>query len=761
MPEGGIAWAGAIALATGSAPALAQSGDAGRSIVVTAPGGLGDIDEALTVDALRIRGAGRPDLFQALLRSVPGVTLQDAQNNPYQPNLVYRGFTISPLQGQAQGLAVYLDGARFNQPFGDTVQFDLLPETAIARLDLLDASPAYGLNALGGAMLVSTKTGVSAPGLFLSGSLGSHGEAEGVAEAGWNEGRASGYIALQESHDSGWRRFSPSALYNGYADFGWDGDRAGAHLKLIAADSDLTGNGSAPVELLRAHRRAVFTHPDNTRNRFGRISLHPWAALGDHTRIEASLYVQHLRQRTLNGDAADIEACDDDDEAGLLCLESAGEEEEAVLIGAGGDALSDVLGGEGYGVLNRSATRTRAGGILAQLVDRRSLAGGENMLVLGFSHDRSRTGFDSATELGALTNVRSVNGLGPIIAQPDGSIAPVSLFARTRYTGLFVSEKLPLTPDLVLEAGLRWNEARIRLKDRIGTALTGSHRFRRLNPGAEVNWRIGPGMTVRAGYAETSRAPTPAELSCAGEHAPCSLTNFFIADPPLEQVVARSFEAGGQGRFHHLEWLVTAYRTTTHHDIQFIASGTRGRGFFQNVGQTRRQGLEATLGYRDGGLTLRAGYAFTDATFRSPLQLTAPDNPQADEEGRIAVLAGDRIPGIARHRGLISVEYSADRWSLGADIQAASGQYLFGDEANLEPRTSPYVLTNLRGSVRLAGPLSLFAEVRNLLDTRYATFGTFSATDEIPLAEAPHAEDPRSLGPGAPRRVTIGLSARF
>lgn len=559
------------------------------TIVVIAPAGPLERNEAISVKADAIRGSGKPDLFEALERSVPGLSLQEAQNNPYQPNLVYRGFTVSPLQGQAQGLAVYLDGARFNQPFGDTVQFDLLPETAIERIELRDASPVYGLNALGGAMVVATKTGRSAPGLFLSGAAGRYGEVEGVAEAGWAGQRGSFYLALQEGHDGGWRRFSPSTVYNGFADLGWDANNGGVHLKLVGADTDLTGNGSAPVELLEADYRAIFTHPDNTRNRYGRASLHPWVALSDTARIEATLYVQRLRQRTLNGDAADIEACEN--EAGLLCLETADGEEEALLLDANGEPIADLLDGEGYGVLNRSGTRSTAGGILAQLSDRRPLWGGTNQLVLGFSHDRSGTRFDSETELGALTDDRSVAGLGAILAQPDGSIAPVSLTAKTRYTGLFVADHLPIGDRLTLELGLRWNHARIILEDHIGTALNGRHRFTRINPGVELEWEAARNLTLRAGYSEANRAPTPAELACADEAAPCSLTNFFIADPPLKQVVARSFEVGAGGTIGRVKSLLSVYRTTSADDIQFVASEIRGRAFFQNIGQTRRQGM--------------------------------------------------------------------------------------------------------------------------------------------------------------------------
>jgi iron complex outermembrane recepter protein len=310
---------------------------------------------------------------------------------------------------------------------------------------------------------------------------------------------------------------------------------------------------------------------------------------------------------------------------------------------------------------------------------------------------------------------------------------------------------------LSAEIGARWNVARIILRDRLGDALNGAHTFRRFNPGVELDWAVTSALSLRGGYAETSRAPTPAELSCADEEAPCSFTNFFLSDPPLRQVVARSWEAGASGRAGRLEWLLSGYRTTSSNDIQFVASDTRGRAFFRNIGRTRRQGVEATASYRTERLRVSLGYAFTDATFRTPLLLNSPDNPDADDDGRIAVASGDRLPGVPRHRATLSGDYDADGWQIGGDVQAASGQYLFGDEANLQPGTGSYVVANLRGSVTLAGRVSLFGEVRNLFDRHFATFGTFAATDEIDLDEAPGASDPRSLGPGAPRRWTIGL----
>ncbi len=760
-------------------PALAQEANARdkdgsrHSIIVTAPGDRFDLDDALTLRRDDIDRGGTPDLLASLTRSFASVSLQDAQNNPWQPNLVYRGYVASPLQGQAQGLAVYVDGARFNQPFGDTVNFDLIPDAAIAGVTLRDPSPVYGLNALGGTLVIETATGRSVQGIEGRASIGSYGERDFSFSAGDARGDFSYFGAVQYRDENGWRDFSPSDLLNGYVDLGYDGEQAGVHVKFIGADTDLTGNGVAPVELLAARRQSVFTWPDNTRNHYGRLSLHPWFAIADGLRVEATLYRQRRTAATLNGDAADIAECEDDDLEGLLCLETVGadgdEEEQGVLTDALGNPIADVLDGGTYGVFNRGNIRTRSEGLLAQIVSEQDLGGRTNRLALGFSYDSSESDFATSTELGELTEARGVEGLGPFIDQPDGAIAPVELETRSRFWSVFLSDTLPLGEALTAEIGLRYNQARVRLIDQLGTALNGDHSFSRFNPGIELDWAVTPAVTLRAGYSESNRVPTEAELSCADENAPCSLTNFFIADPPLEQVVAKSFELGASGSHQRgawaIDWLLSGYRTTNTNDIQYVASDIRGRAFFRNIGQTRRQGIEATLKARTGGFQLSASYAFIDATYRSPITLSSPSNPEADEEGLIEVVRGNRLPGLPRHSATFSADYAglwgSHRFTIGGDITARSSQFLVGDEANLNASVPGYAVFNLRGSVELVNGVSLFGELRNVFDRQYATFGTFSEVDEIELEEAPGAFIPRAYGPGSPRRWTMGLRARF
>lgn len=760
----------------GSATADEHPAAQGQIVVigVSPVGGALDSDtvpantEAVTGEDIQRAGG----FLKALDGGIGGVGLEHAQGNPFQPNVVYRGFEASPLAGNAQGLAVYVEGGRFNQPFGDTVNWDLIPEQAIDDAVLQTSNPAFGLNALGGALSVGLKDGFSYQGAEVELSGGSRGSIEGALQYGAQSGPFAAYLAVRGLHDQGWRDHSPSDLRQLFADIAWRGDRAEIHLGLLGADNTMIGNGTAPVELLEASRKAVFTYPDETRNRFGRVNLNANVRLSDEWSVQASGYVGHLRQRTRNGDAADVEPCEDDD--ALLCLET-------------GDVLTDLAGepienfitdspyaelpafaerfeeGGPYAQLNRTATNTDSFGLSAQATWEGSIGGMKNQLVAGAGYDGGRTGFTASSEIGALGLDRGFEGPGIVISQPDGVIAPVSVRTSADYLGLFFRDTLDITSALSLSLGGRYNHAAIDLDDQIGTALNGRHRFHRFNPQAGVTYRITPIITAYAGYAEANRAPSPAELSCADPEAPCSLTNFFVGDPPLEQVTTRTVEAGLRGRLQiSPSYFVSAklgvFTTTNRNDISFVASDVQGRAFFMNVGRTRRQGIEASAELSYGALQASLDYAYMEATYRNPLVLNSPDNPGANDDGQIFVERGDNLPGIPRHRLKARLDWDvSDRLRLGLDARFASGQFLFGDEANEAPKTSSYVVLGASASYRIGEHVELFLEAENLLDTKYETFGTFSPTDEVPIVPVPDAVDPRSLSPGPPITVYFGI----
>ena len=193
-------------------------------------------------------------------------------------------------------------------------------------------------------------------------------------------------------------------------------------------------------------------------------------------------------------------------------------------------------------------------------------------------------------------------GPGLVIDEP-GTNTPVRVAISDAYYGAFIADTFNLTDRLALTASGRFNAAQINLNDRNGGDLTGNHYYQHFNPAAGVTFKATPWLTAYAGYADANRAPTPAELSCAGPANSCSLANFFTGDPNLKQVVSHTLEAGLRGTVGiaedgHLNYNLGLFRSNLDDDIIFVNSVTLNRAFFTNVGQTRRQGLDASIQYK-------------------------------------------------------------------------------------------------------------------------------------------------------------------
>jgi iron complex outermembrane receptor protein len=229
-------------------------------------------------------------------------------------------------------------------------------------------------------------------------------------------------------------------------------------------------------------------------------------------------------------------------------------------------------------------------------------------------------------------------------------------------------------------------------------------------------------------------------------------------------VVARTYEAGLRGNIDagpqngRFGWNLGAFHTNSEDDIIHVASPITGRGFFQNAGTTRRRGLEASANYRSNRWNGYASYSYVDATFQDPFTLLSPGNPFA-VDGLINVTPGNVIPSIPAHRVKAGFDYKLfDNWQVGADLIGVSGQYLRGDESNLNPMLPGYWLINLHTTYQISKQVELFGLIQNLTDRRYYTFGTFFETDEVPFL---NLRDPRTLGPGAPRAAYAGLRWKF
>jgi len=750
-------------------------------VVVTAPLAGSEIERGkvpVNTGILRqedLQRTGPASALRALDERIGNITINQAQGNEFQPNLLYRGFEASPLVGNAQGLAVYLNGTRFNQPFGDTVNWDLIPDIAVDRIEVAGPNPAFGLNALGGAITVKLKDGFTYHGAQLELSGGSFGRIQGSAQYGVQSGNTAAYIAGTALNDDGWRDHSPSQLRQIYGDVGYRGDKTEVHVNLVGATNILTGNGTTPVELLAASRSAVFTYPDETRNRYLRLTTTGSYEVSDRISLQATAYYSNLSQRTRNGNASDAQPCPDDQT--LLCN---GDGTPYTTRGSGRIANTlnpglypGVTGGGPYSQLDETATDSNGFGAALQGTHRSEVFGRTNRLLVGASYDGGRTTFSARSSLGTLTLDRDYAGPGAVISQDNGSITPVRLDASNDYYGVYASDTLDVTDRLSLTVSGRMNVAEINLRDRNGAALSGDHSFTKFNPAAGATYKLLPNVSLYGGYSQSNRAPTPAELSCASPASPCSLTNFFVVDPSLKQVVAQNYEAGVRGSFGlasiggpaagRVSWNLGLFRTDADDDILFTTSvGVLGRGYFQNVGSTRRQGVEAGVSLRQGGLLAYLDYAYTEATFQSGFVVGSQNNPFADANGNTQVRSGNVIPGVPTQRLKFGVQYQVTpEWTVGTTGIASSGRYLQGDAANLNAKTGAYVVLNLNTAYQVTQNIQVFGLVQNVTDAKYATFGGFSPVGLVPIVQAPGATNTRSLVPGAPVAGFGGVRMTF
>ncbi len=746
------------------------------------------------LDSTQLEAGFAPSLADTLYERLGSVALEGTTGNLFQPTLRFRGFAASPLLGLPQGLAVYQNGVRVNEPFGDTVQFDLIPQFAVQRAQLTAGpEPTYGLNALGGALALRLKNGFDSTGFRGEVSGGSFERLQGTAEWGARRGPWAVYLGASHFNEEGWRVASPSQVTQAVADVGYRKDRMDAGVTLTYADTNLTGNATTPIELLEVDRSAVFTHPDTTENRLGFVQGRLHADVSPTWSIQASGYYRNLDRDTLNGDEADLSVCEAHAQAagapaGTLCTGGGGGiggnrghggNDGAEMGEAEAEPLVDLLTGrfittndaEGDAALNRTTTRANGYGATLQATGSMSLGERENVLVVGGSADLADVAFGSSAEVGTLTLARTVRGSGlfaGVFGEAPDDIFNTDIDTANWALGLYFSNTFSPTDRIHLTVSGRFNDARVDIADNLGTSLNGEHSFFRFNPGAGAVVQVADAITVFGRYSESNRAPTAAELSCADPDEPCRVPNAFTSDPPLEQAVATSVEGGARGRLsgegRSLDWSLAVYRTGIRDDILFVASPRLlGTGFFQNAGDTRRLGVDAELRAHVGRLEWFASYGLVSATFESPLEL--PSNPAVNdavnEDGNIEVEPGDRLPGIPRHSFKGSVGYAVSSvWDVAVDLVATSSRVFVGDEGNDQLEVAGYRVVNLRSSYRVSQQVELFGRIDNLFDAAYATAGALAAL-EVPLSEVPDAEDPRFLAPGAPRTGFIGLRVQF
>jgi iron complex outermembrane receptor protein len=714
--------------------------------------------QSATADA--IDASHSLDLAEFMNGSLASVALNQVEENPLQADLQYRGFTASPVLGASQGMSVFLDGVRLNEPFGDVVNWDLIPTDAIRSVNLMPGSnPLFGLNTMGGALSLETKTGFDSTGAQAALSGGSFGRRLGELEVGGHGERWGAFGAARVFAEDGWRQHSSSRAVSGFGSVTYRRGDSFADLAVLGASTAMTGLGPAPVQLLAQDRTAAFTYPDETDNRMVTAILRGERPLSGTVRLAAATYLRASRSQTKNGDQDAWDRCAAPGPTGAVC---AADGATVILDPAGNPVPYDPANPFTASVHGTSTRQIGLGGSLQGRLEA-PLAGRENHLLVGASFDEGMVRFGSQTYLARLDDRRFT--IGTDVLDPT---SPVAVDGNVTTLGVYASDTFAPLPALFLTLSSRFNLSMQSLEDRLGGALGGEHTYQRLNPAVGLSYQPRPAVGGYVGYSESARAPTPMELTCANPAQPCRLPNDFLADPPLGQVVTRTLEAGVRGHLERpaavVDYAVAAFRTASSDDILFVSAGPlTSQGYFANVGDTLRQGVEVVLrgrfvlGPRAGLLRWLANYTFLDATFRTPFVAPSPNHPLA-VDGQLAVPAGAHLPRTPAHIGKASLTWSAPfGLSLGATVMGNGGQYYRGDEANLLPQIPGYLLLNLRADYTPVRWASAFIRVDNVANTRYATFGVLGN----PTAVFPTFTDPRYQSPGAPRAAWLGVELDY
>jgi outer membrane receptor protein involved in Fe transport len=772
-----------------------------------------------------IQNSSAIDLGDFMNRRLNGINVNETESNPFQPDVNYRGFTASPLLGTPEGLSVFVDGVRQNQPFGDVVSWDLIERNTISEMALMPGSnPVFGLNTLGGAVVVTTKDGVSSPGWGGQVLYGSSGRKS--VEGEYGGGKTTGfnwYLAGNGFHESGWRFDSPSDVKQGFVKLGWRSAKTDLALTSSFAYNTLTGNGIQDYRLLQIDYSSVYTIPDVIRNRSPAFNFIARHSFGDTLTFSGNAFYRYIRTEESNGNA-------NNDAFGGPVYQLT-PTDQAVLNAAGysGFSTNENASNTPYPGLACIANALELNdpdetcdgdvvysrevqnefGASGQLTSVNTLWGRRNQLTVGGVLDRGSINYTQNTQYGYLLQNGTIVGVpawqdGSTSAQGSPVDSAVDLHGVTPNGSVYLTDTfLPTKYWSVTVAG-RFNVTTIHNNDLLNPvpgpgSLTGDYTYDRFDPSVGVTYNPFRILNMYANYSQANRAPTSIELGCADPSDPCRLPNALSSDPPLSQVVTTTWEAGLRGKVgeqYLIDWDLGAFRAENHNDILFVASQETGTGYFQNFAETLREGVQASLDGHYKRIGVGLDYTFLSATYQSTETLDGSANNTSDLAlagypgvgGVITVHPGNRIPLIAKNSGKAFMDFQATKkFMLDFGLIANSSAYVRGNENNayqadgvyyLGPGVSPgYAVVNFAAHYDLTKHLQLAAQVDNLFDRHYYTAGQlentpftskgtlnlqpFPAYTTGPEAGSVPLQSATFFAPGAPRRAWVELKLKF
>jgi iron complex outermembrane receptor protein len=632
--------------------------------------------------------AYEPRVLSDAVKTVAGFSTYDDLGSPYKLNISSRGFYSSPVVGLPQGVAVFLDGVRMNEPEASQVNFDLLPMDHIDRIEILSGNGSLlGRNALGGAINLVTARGTGPTSGTIELSGGSYGAARGEAHvSGLSKGGMDWYIGGNYNREDGWRQDTGAEAYQGFVNLGKLGETSGIRFQAFYSRDSAETAGSLPESIFHTNADSNFSTGDYERlwAYQGSVQAYKQFGLG---RASATAYFRRHRAERLN-----VNQPEDPDAFGISYNTSFG-----------------------YTADYRWTTVINERTSL-------SLRGGVDGEVTRVKIDI----FADSTKFGA------VRSLTTQARSPLWDVAPFGA------ADLIIGKA-------TFSAGARFDYVRIPFENLVDPSLDTVGVYQRFNPRVGASLEVVPGGSVFASWGQAFRAPAVIENACADPATPCPLPFALGDDPPLEPVIASTLEGGFRYAGNHYSFSGSAYYTSVKNDIfltpfaeENAPAGSTIDGFFVNLDKTRRVGVELSAAYRvPAGHSFYVNYAYTRATFQSDADIfsirSADDsdvvNPFPTEN---EVVVGNRFPLVPDHQikfgGLVKV---GGYVSVGADGRYIGKQYLRGDEANITEPLDGYFVADGRVGVEF-GRWEINGLVTNLLQNKSAIFGAFNINQGNP-----------------------------
>lgn len=685
-----------------------------------------------SVTSEQINNGQSLNLSEYMSRNLTGVNINDIQGSPFQADITYRGFRLSGILGSPQGLSVYLDGVRVNEPFGDVVNWDMIPEAAIGNVTLVPGSnPVYGLNSLGGALAFTTKSGLTAPGTDLKLSLGSWMRKR--ADVSYGEKSADGwhkFVATTAFHEDGWRKESEGQLGNVFAKIGRTQSDVNWDLSFMHGRSNLIGNGLLPSYayddegartkgMYETNRRWGYTYTDRTKNELSMVNFNLQRFLDGSTELATNAYVRYSTRTTVGGDA-----------------ESTTE-----------------------GVINQTRTRQTSYGTSANLTKILQA----HQITTGASIDASRVTYGGYQASDCEIDAARFVGDCASASEQD-----VGVKGKSYALGLYASDTYAVTPATHLTAAARFNHARVSNTLTNYTAGVGTEKpnetfsYNSLNPSLGLSHKLTERVDVFGNVGQSNRVPTVIELGCADASVGCRLPTGLQADPYLKQVIARTVEFGTRRKLSDDSgYTVSFYRSDNSNDILFTATDQTGLGYFSNFSKTRRQGVDLSAYTRIDQVDLRISYSYLQATYQAAGELFGG-------EREITIKRGDRIAGLPEHTIKLNADWhAAPKWLVGGTVIATSSLVTQGNEDGqtengpANAKVDGYFLLNLHANYQVTKGLDYFARLNNVFDRRYETYGLMANSMFNAAGSVSDVGASRFVAPGAPRSILVGLHYRF